>query len=571
MSLLALFLIIGLINAESVHPMLQSASVWDAFNRTVEGRLIKGVPWALPCFPRYESEPNAVDGAICSSLQADYTLPEYRVSSFGAYMQPQWETCQESHQQCLLDSSNPADPAAFENSTCSQGSIPPYYVDVRNASDVQSAFAFAKRTGISLSIKNSGHDYKGRSSGRNTLGLWVHNLDSITSDARFVPEGCDANSSFSTITTGTGALWADVYKYAEEKNITVIGGYSQTIAAGGGWLMGGGHSDLSPVYGLGVDRVLQIKLVTPDGEVRVANACQDSGLFWALRGGGGSTFGVVLEVTYKVEKRVALQVAKLSFNGTSENLPQFYGTLVNSSLNWGNVGWGGHVSLTTMIYVNPLLSLSEAEASMRPMSDWILSQNGSVVIESLPSWYTFFQKYVLSAEAPVGIPLILTTRLIPKSLFETDEGRTVLTNVLIDMIPIALPYIPVVPPVLFKATEGATSITPAWRNALWHLAAHATWQFNTSVPDILDKYALVHNVTEILREIAPDSGAYFNEGDVYEPDHEKSYWGPNYPRLLQLKNKYDPFHLLDCWQCVGWKGAADARYSCYLPEPTSSG
>ncbi|THH02380.1 hypothetical protein EW145_g6755 [Phellinidium pouzarii] len=448
-------------------------------------------------------------------------------------------------------------------------------IDVRNASDVQAAFAFAKETGVKLSIKNSGHDYKGRSSGRNTLGLWVHNLKSVSHDAQFVPENCDAETTFNAVTTGTGTPWADVYDFADENNITVIGGYHQTIAAGGGWFMGGGHSVLSQVYGLGVDRVLQVKIVTPDGKVRVVNECQDSDLFWALRGGGGSTFGVVLDVTYKAESQLTLQVASLAFNATTDNLPEFYSTLVNNSLQWGNEGWGGHVSSTTMIYVNPLLSLSEAQVSMKPMPDWITSQNGSVLIETLPSWNTFLQGFFAdmcsSFSKPIGFPLILTTRLIPKSLFTTDEGRAALLNVLVSLLPFSLPYIPVVPPILFNVTEGSTSVTPAWRDSLWHFGTHGVWHFNSTVLDIEEQYAIVHNFTETLRSIAPDSGAYFNEGDVYEFDHENSYWGPNYPRLLEIKEKYDPFHLLDCWQCVGWEGPANERYyACYLSEPSTT-
>jgi FAD/FMN-containing dehydrogenase len=95
------------------------------------------------------------------------------------------------------------------------------------------------------------------------------------------------------MTVGAGVGWQDVYEWAEAQNITAIGatslcwhvvpsthrrtgGYHQTVGASGGWLMGGGHSVLSPVYGLGVDRVVQFKVVTPDGVYRTANECQNS-------------------------------------------------------------------------------------------------------------------------------------------------------------------------------------------------------------------------------------------------------------------------------------------------------
>jgi hypothetical protein len=62
-------------------------------------------------------------------------------------------------------------------------------------------------------------------------------------------------------------------------------------------------SDLDPV-------IIQVefKIVTPDGEYRVANECQNEDLFWALRGGGGSTWGAVLETSHRVEPRLELQV-----------------------------------------------------------------------------------------------------------------------------------------------------------------------------------------------------------------------------------------------------------------------
>lgn len=71
------------------------------------------------------------------------------------------------------------------------------------------------------------------------------------------------------------------------------------VGAAGGWLQGGGHSSLSPRYGLGVDNVLEIEIVTADGILRTVNEYNSPDLFWALRGGGGGTWGVITKATYK--------------------------------------------------------------------------------------------------------------------------------------------------------------------------------------------------------------------------------------------------------------------------------
>ena len=106
----------------------------------------------------------------------------------------------------------------------------------------------------------------------------------------------------------------------------------------------------------------QFRLVTPDGQIRVANEFQNTDLFWALRGGGAGTFGVVLESTMRVEPQMKLQVcvcprsfwssssyspisASIRFNQTSENAVSFLGIQVDQGLKWSQEGWGGHMSV----------------------------------------------------------------------------------------------------------------------------------------------------------------------------------------------------------------------------------
>lgn len=66
-----------------------------------------------------------------------------------------------------------------------------------------------------------------------------------------------------------------------------------------GWLTGGGHGPLSTTFGMGADNLLEATVVTPTGEILIANPCQNSDLFFAIRGGGGGTYGVVTEVVVK--------------------------------------------------------------------------------------------------------------------------------------------------------------------------------------------------------------------------------------------------------------------------------
>jgi FAD/FMN-containing dehydrogenase len=82
----------------------------------------------------------------------------------------------------------------------------------------------------------------------------------------------------------------------------LIGGASLSVGASGGWVMGGGHGALTNNYGLGVDNVLEMKVVLANGTLITANRRQNTDMFFALRGGGGGTFGVVLKTTSQIYK-----------------------------------------------------------------------------------------------------------------------------------------------------------------------------------------------------------------------------------------------------------------------------
>jgi hypothetical protein len=80
--------------------------------------------------------------------------------------------------------------------------------------------------------------------------------------------------------------------------ISLINVAQQTVGVVG-WFTGGGHGPLSSDYGMGADNVLEATLVLPSGEVVTANACQYQDLFYAVRGGGGGTFGTIISAVVK--------------------------------------------------------------------------------------------------------------------------------------------------------------------------------------------------------------------------------------------------------------------------------
>lgn len=491
-----------------------------------------------------------------------------RTTNAGARIQTQWETCHTTGEQCLLDFTNPNNRGAVDSSRCALGSVPKYFIDVRNHKQVQEAFHFSRNTGIPIVIDNTGHDYKGRSSGPGTLALWTHNLQDISLDDAFVAEGCPA--SYQAVTMGAGVQFSKLYAFAEANNVTVVGGSDASVGASGGWLMGGGHGALSNTLGLGVDRVLQFKIVTPDGKYRTANACQNKDLFFALRGGGGGTFGVVLETTIKASPQVTLQAVFLTFSGTIEHTKELWSVMIDNGLKWAEEGWGGYSTFGAFIYITPLLTPCEADESMKPIAqlgERLKAQgatNVSLVQAQFDSWLQWYSVFSKANKAMSGVSLPLASRLINKGSFKTEESREALLEALVAAYHVTPRMILLATAPASFAGDGQTSVTEAWRDSIYHITAVSSWQWNATKVDKLAGYKRVSQSIDNLRKITPDA-AYSNECDVYEPNHEETLWGSNYRKLLAVKRKYDPDHLLDCWHCVGWDKNSP-RFRCYFSE-----
>lgn len=452
------------------------------------------------------------------------------------------------------------------------GSVSEYYIDVRSYQDVEAAFRFGKElkeAGMPIVIKNTGHDYKGRSSAPGSLALWMHNLKGITYTPAFRAEGCSADSekTYTAVTMGAGVQWHEAYEFAEEHNITLVGGSDKAVGTVGGWLLGGGHGMLSNTMGLGADRALQFKIVTPKGEYLTVNACQNQDLFFALRGGGGGTFGVVLESTILASPQVTIQAAFVHLPSPNPSL--LWGTMTSHAPFWASQGWGGISTYDIAIYINPRMNSEEAKKSMEPLLK-LKDDNEGVIAQMMefPSYFKFFEWFANANVAASGLPLALSSLLVPTaSLTRSEESREKVVEALAKASEIA-PRIIIhssTPYTYRPDPKEPTSMTEKWRESIFHMTVVSSWSWNATKEEKLAGYKRVSDATALVRDAIGDSpgAAYLNEADVYQENHEQVFWGSNYERLLEIKKKYDPEHLLDCWHCVGWKKESQ-RFKCYL-------
>ena len=536
-----------------------TAAQWKVFNASLNGRLLAVQPPLARCFD-YNGQPP--DGTLCDAAVSNYSNSYFRSSIPGANQAPNWEQDDVTGADCF-DATKP----------CELGNIPPYAVAASSNSDVAKAVTFASAHNLQIVVKSTGHEYQGRSAGANALLIWTHTLNGV----QFYPEyqACPTIPLQPAVTTHPGVSWGEVYSVADSARVEVVGGSEISVSSCGGYTMGGGHSWMGPAHGMAVDNVLQFKAVLSNGTSVTASACENSDLFWALRGGGGSSFAVVTECTYKAHPfspngaagffgYVSLLQGPTSLAVLLDGFFAYAFTLNNMTVSPGGVVAGGYLIPDLSAQIVELVicfngTVAQAQASMEPFGQWITSQsqyltvvkNDFVPFDSLMAFHESFD----NSSEPTGGPQTLGSRLIPADLMTSDAVKRLAVAINLTTITYAVggltgmfvaggavasndPY----------STE--TSISPAWRRAGFHVAFGAGWALNATLSEQQSIFQGVSALNDLLRVQTPGSGAYFSESDFLEPDWQDTFWGPNYGRLQSIKKAYDPKGLFSCHHCV---------------------
>jgi len=211
------------------------------------------------------------------------------------------------------------DPFTDPGYGCVLGTYVQYSINVSSPADVAAGIRFSNDRNIRLVIRNTGHDYNGKSTGAGALGLWMQNLKSTE-----IKDWSDEHYTGKAIKMAAGVLGGEAYAAADAAGLQVVGGECPTVGLAGGYTQGGGHSALSSRHGMAADQALEWEVVTGTGEHLIANREKNTDLYWALSGGGGGTYGVVLSLTSKAHPDVPTSGATLSFTSANVSKDAYY-------------------------------------------------------------------------------------------------------------------------------------------------------------------------------------------------------------------------------------------------------
>jgi FAD/FMN-containing dehydrogenase len=476
-----------------------------------------------------------------------------------------------------------------------------YAVLAQTSADVAAAVNFARQHRVRLVVKGGGHSYVGGSNAPDSLLIWTRpNLRAVELHDRFVPRGAAGLvEPEAAVSVGAGAIWMDVYDAVTTTAGRYVQGGGCTTVGVAGLVQGGGFGSFSKGFGTAAANLLEAEVVTADGATRIANAVRNRDLFWALKGGGGGSFGVVTRLTLRTHALPASFGAVLATITAASDAA--YVALVGQVLSFYrerllNRHWGEQIRFGPgrQLSVNMVfqgLTRAQAERTWARFFDWVRAR---------PADYTLADPVVLALPAQdfwnadvVGqIPGLIVRDDRPGApegyfYWAVDAGQvgqvlhayqsTWLSQRLLDSER---------RPALVDALTRASQIRPVALHCNKGLAGAPAnvldWTSETSMnPAVLDAFALaiasaneppaypgipghepdvaqgrrdarvVASAMAPLKALTERPASYLSETDYFQDDWQASFWGDHYARLTRVKDRYDPGGLFSVHHGVG--------------------
>ena len=483
-----------------------------------------------------------------------------------------------------------------------------YVVAAESAADIVAAVGFARAHNLRLVVKGGGHSYLGTSNAPDSLMIWTRRMNNIAVHDAFVPQG-SAAAPLPAVSAGAGCIWLHLYQ-------AVTGGVGRYVQGGGcttvgmsGLVLGGGFGSFSKRYGLAAASLLEAEIVTADGKPRIVNEVQDPDLFWALKGGGGGTFGVVTRLTLATHElpatfgTVHLDLQARSDEAYRRLLARFVDFYATSLFNphWGQNALVRPDNRLQIQMVFQGLAQDEARAAWQPLIGF-LKANGddyagvdSFQAHASPARH-FWDADFHRRNAPQSVVFDSRPGASPEDFYWAGGDAEQVGG-------FWYAYTSAWMPASLLKPQNQARFVDAWFAASRHWGVNLVFNKglagapaaaidaarNTAMnPDVFDAFALaiaafssppafpgfpppdlatggairsrVDAAMAALRAAAPDSGAYVNECDYFQADWQKALWGPNYPRLLEIKRRYDSDGLFFVHHGVGSEEWSDGGF-----------
>ncbi|CAI7591800.1 unnamed protein product [Penicillium glandicola] len=318
-------------------------------------------------------------------------------------------------------------------------------------------------------------------------------------------------------------------------NLTVVGGGDPTVGCIGGYTQGGGHSPASHDYGLAADQVLEAQVVLANGDIVTANSCQFSDLYFAIRGGGGGTYGVVTSMTIKVYPSKPVVAQSLAIIPLTEDTASLLDAITDvyqqypSIMDAGFSGYGSWSIKRPMVnqtvgYMHVAAamnkSLAQSQKVFDPLFQILKMYNGSslhisVVWYEFPTYRAYFQT-LSGVSQPVGAGSpnsAMTSRMFGKAALTTS--RTALRNMIgvtagnPDELTFSTVELVGGGKVLTDASDKYSSVNPACRSTYIVNLVARSWTNHSSAQIVKDDITFTKG--RAMRALDPTLGSYMNE------------------------------------------------------------
>jgi FAD/FMN-containing dehydrogenase len=400
---------------------------------------------------------------------------------------------------------------------------PALIVRCRGVADVVDAVNLTHKLGLEVAVRGGGHNVAGRATIDGGLVIDLSPMKGIHVD----PKG-------RTVRAQGGVTWGELNRETQLHGLAVTGGVVSstgiaglTLGGGLGWLMG--------KYGLALDNLRSLELVTAEGGVVRASQDEEPDLFWAVRGGGGN-FGVATSFEYQLYPVGPMVTAGLivhPFDG-ARNLLRFFrdstASLPNEHTIFGTLthapdGSGTKVAAIATCHCG---SLEAGEEAMRP-----LKRFGSPVVDAVGPMPYCQLNGMLDGAFPRGAFNYWKSSFLAG--LSDDAIDTMITC--FGRCPTAMGQL------LLEHVHGATTRVGVGDTAFPHRAEGYNFLVLSQWTNVADNNACIAWARDTYAEMQPffASGRYVNYlGDDEAGDPVANAYGANYRRLQELKTKYDP-------------------------------